>query len=49
MLLVAAYAVSPYSAAKRVRKPMYAVLGETFDIVIPEKRVRFFTEEVSCG
>ena len=26
LLLVAAYAISPYAAAKRVRKPMYAMV-----------------------
>lgn len=46
LLLVAAFAVSPYAAAKHVRAPMYPLLGETFELVIPEKHVRFIAETV---
>ena len=45
-LLVAAFAVAPYSAAKKTRKAMYGLHGETFEAVMPEKRVRFLAEQV---
>ena len=49
LLLVTAFAIAPYSAAKRARKPIYPVLGETFEAVMPEKRVRFIAEQVLCN
>lgn len=45
-LVVAAFAVAPYSAAKKTRKSMYALHGETFEAVMPQKRVRYLAEQV---
>lgn len=45
-VLVAAFAVAPYSAAKKTRKSMYALHGETFEAVMPQKHVRYLAEQV---
>lgn len=47
MLYVAAFAVSGYSStAGRTSKPFNPLLGETYEIVHPEKGLRAIVEKV---
>lgn len=47
LLLVAAFAVSSYSSSVgRIAKPFNPLLGETFELVCPEKKFRFLAEKV---
>ena len=46
LLKVAAYALTPYAAARRAKKPLFCVPGETFEAVYPTKGVRYISEAV---
>eukprot|EP00730_Choanoeca_flexa_P001493 TRINITY_DN10660_c0_g1_i3.p1 TRINITY_DN10660_c0_g1~~TRINITY_DN10660_c0_g1_i3.p1 ORF type:complete len:480 (+),score=125.64 TRINITY_DN10660_c0_g1_i3:68-1441(+) len=49
IMLVAAFAVSGYGSShfRSGRKPFNPILGETYDVVRPERRFRFVAEQVS--
>lgn len=49
LLLIGAFAVSMYgcTAYRSGRKPFNPLLGETYDIVLPERGFRFMSEQVS--
>ncbi|KAL2911287.1 hypothetical protein HK105_209244 [Polyrhizophydium stewartii] len=47
LMLVAAYAMSNYSSTVgRVNKPFNPMLGETYELVRPDKRYRYLSEQV---
>lgn len=49
LLKVAAFALSPYSTSKpeRTGSPLFSQPGETLELVLPEKGLRFIAENVS--
>eukprot|EP01102_Stenamoeba_stenopodia_P007674 TRINITY_DN2167_c0_g1_i1.p1 TRINITY_DN2167_c0_g1~~TRINITY_DN2167_c0_g1_i1.p1 ORF type:complete len:872 (+),score=182.95 TRINITY_DN2167_c0_g1_i1:400-3015(+) len=47
MVYVACFAISGYSSTERTGKPFNPLLGETFELVRPEKKFRMIVEQVT--
>jgi len=47
MALVAAFAISPYSATTRTAKPFNPILGETYEMLREDLGYRYIAEQVS--
>ncbi|KAK9839445.1 hypothetical protein WJX81_002493 [Elliptochloris bilobata] len=47
LLLVAAFSVSPYATCLRTQRSFNPVLGETFELIYPEKGFRLLSEHVT--